>query len=95
MGESLRPQDAEAQLLDASATLRERSVWQQWRNKGAMHLSPSLYPRLSGSGEGDRDRRRIILPLDKNAGRSRLSTSRSWSPKAAWTAPHSAEPPKK
>src|SRR5205814_7259956 len=64
------PSDRKSLLLSGtrrSATLRrDDPIWQQWRNKGAMHLvAIGSIPGLSGSGEGDRDRRRIILPLDK------------------------------
>ncbi|HEV8607049.1 MAG TPA: hypothetical protein VGQ99_17040 [Tepidisphaeraceae bacterium] len=53
---------------DRTKTLsRTDPIWQKWRAKGAMRLvAIAFIPGVSGSGEGERDPRRIILPLDKN-----------------------------
>ena len=80
-----------------SATLsRSDPVWQQWRNKGAMHLvAIGFIPGLSGSGEGDRDRRRIILPLDKNRWKEPLVDIQIIVSQSGMTSPTQPEPPKK
>ncbi len=53
---------------DRTKTLsRTDPIWQKWRAKGALRLvAIAFIPGVSGSGEGERDPRRIILPLDKN-----------------------------
>src|SRR6266568_4431840 len=74
---------------------RTDPVWQQWRAKGAMRLvAIAFIPGLSGSGEGERDPRRIILPLDKNRWKE-LVDIRIIVSQSGLTCPTQPEPEKK
>jgi hypothetical protein len=47
--------------------LKTDPIWQKWRSEGAMHLiTIAFVPGLTGSGAGDLDPRRVVLPLDKH-----------------------------
>lgn len=81
---------------DRTKTLmRTDPIWQKWRAKGAMHLVIIAFvPGLSGSGEGDRDPRRVILPLDKNRWKD-LGDIRVIVSQSGLSVPTQPEPPKK
>ncbi|HEV8292894.1 MAG TPA: hypothetical protein VGP94_13260 [Tepidisphaeraceae bacterium] len=81
---------------DRSRTLsRTDPIWQTWRAKGALRLvAIAFIPGLSGSGEGERDPRRIILPLDKNRWKE-LVDIRIIASQSGLTCPTQPEPEKK
>jgi hypothetical protein len=82
---------------ERSKTLnRNNEVWQQWKAKGAMRLvAIAFIPGLSGSGEGERDPRRIILPLDKNRWKDVNQEIRIIASQSGLTSPTQPEPEKK
>jgi hypothetical protein len=82
---------------DRTRTLsRTDPVWQQWRAKGAMRLvAIAFIPGLSGSGEGERDPRRIVLPLDKNRWKDVNQDIRIVASQSGLTSPTQPEPEKK
>ena len=53
---------------ERSKTLNKTDpIWQDWRNDRAMRLvAVGFIPGLTGSGEGQSDPRRVVIPLDKN-----------------------------
>jgi hypothetical protein len=62
--------------------LKTDPIWQKWRAEGAMHLiTIAFVPGLTGTGAGDLDPRRAILPLDKyrwkDLGDIRINVSQS------------------
>jgi hypothetical protein len=74
---------------------RNDPVWQKWKANGAMRLvAIAFIPGLSGSGEGERDPRRIILPLDKNRWKE-LVDIRIIASQSGLTSPTQPEPEKK
>ncbi len=81
---------------DRTKTLMKNDpIWQKWRADGAMHLfAIAFVPGLTGSGEGDRDPRRAILPLDKNRWKE-LNDIRIVVSQSGLNVPTQPEPPKK
>lgn len=74
---------------------RNDPIWQTWRSKGAMRLvAIAFIPGLSGSGQGESDPRRIILPLDKNRWKD-LVDIRIIATQSGLTCPTQPEPEKK
>jgi len=74
---------------------RTDPIWQKWKANGAMRLvAIAFIPGLSGSGEGERDPRRIILPLDKNRWKE-LVDIRIIASQSGLTCPTQPEPEKK
>ena len=74
---------------------RTDPIWQKWKQNGAMRLvAIAFIPGLSGSGEGERDPRRIILPLDKNRWKE-LVDIRIIASQSGLTCPTQPEPEKK
>jgi len=74
---------------------RTDPLWQKWKANGAMRLvAIAFIPGLSGSGEGERDPRRIILPLDKNRWKE-LVDIRIMASQSGLTCPTQPEPEKK
>ena len=75
---------------------RSDSIWQTWRAKGAMQLvAIAFIPGLSGQGEGQRDPRRIILPLDKNRWKDVNQEIKIIASQSGLTSPTQPEPEKK
>jgi len=71
-------------------------IWQTWRAKGAMQLvAIAFIPGLSGQGEGQRDPRRIILPLDKNRWKDVNQELKIIASQSGLTSPTQPEPEKK
>ena len=71
-------------------------IWQTWRGKGAMQLvAIAFIPGLSGQGEGQRDPRRIILPLDKNRWKDINQEIKIIASQSGLTSPTQPEPEKK
>jgi hypothetical protein len=81
---------------ERSKTLsRSDPIWQTWKGKGALRLvAIAFIPGLSGSGAGESDPRRIILPLDKNRWKE-LVDIRIIASQSGLTCPTQPEPEKK
>src|SRR3954468_8153140 len=82
---------------DRSKTLsRTDPIWQTWRAKGAMRLvAIAFIPGLSGQGEGERDPRRIVLPLDKNRWKDVNQEIKIIASQSGLSSPTQPEPEKK
>ena len=75
---------------------RNDPIWQQWRAKGALRLvAIAFIPGLSGQGEGERDPRRIVLPLDKNRWKDVNQEIKIIASQSGLTSPTQPEPEKK
>jgi len=75
---------------------RTDPIWQTWRAKGAMRLvAIAFIPGLSGQGEGERDPRRVVLPLDKNRWKDVNQDIKIIASQSGLSSPTQPEPEKK